>query len=416
MANAKLFFIMIILLLSVILLVACDMTTSSESTAKLESQDIIPVTLPPGGQMLLETEHSILFMGARIQHVPTRRVTLFDKTTRQEVWRTFTKGTAIRAILLANGDFIVVTTAEKQPARLLRLKGDTGEVVWERLFQHPALDALWFDDAIGLLVSDGVSLWRIEPADGTPIATLATSLGEQATPESVYLATPINGAGHLYLASDRLLIALTVNAHQTQKEWKFRSAKFIAELLPLHFRNGPMGVLVFSHSHVYFVDEAGKSRWHFKNTDINYGAIALPNAADAEWIVFGNYVKGLYVADAQGVRVHVPLPEGNMRVLGIPLPIPKHVLLGGVTARPVSEDLAGGYWMAVRSLDALFLYRFIPPENLTWIAKAPVGRDAKDDSMVQKANIRPNYPPFWLGKDLALTTPQGIVLFQPPDP
>lgn len=398
--------------LLIVFLSACAREDASTVTniRTLEIEATLDVMLPPGGQILQETDEAILFMGARVQQTPTRRLTLLDKATRKTRWQVLLKGTPTRALVLPEGDVVVVTNDNAKPPRLMRLKGETGEILWEEVFERPALDALLVNETLGLVVSDGVTVWRIDPNTGARVDTLARDVGEHAEPEAVYLeAAPDNS--RLYVASGRLLVAFDSTTEHLQELWRFKSAKFIAEVKAVRFRNGEDGVVVLSHSHAYFVDERGKRRWHIENSDINYGAVAFPTPGDAEGIAFANYVKGIYLVAPDGTFNNTPLPGGNVRVLGIPLPIPKNVLLGGISIQPKRD---GGqeqtYWLSVRSLDSIFLYTLTPPTTLALVAQATVAEG--DGTLIEKANTNPNYPPFWLDHSLAFTTPKGIVVFR----
>ncbi|GEM_PF-5161636 len=391
-------------------LVACSLRPGTAKTAipVVQPREVLPVVLPPG-QVVQAQGDQVLFMGARIQHVPGREVVLFDRQTRRVVWRATLPGSAVRAVTLPNGDWVVVTTAEKRPAHLLRLEGATGAVVWDQAYAAPALDALWWNDA-GLLVTDGREVWQVDARDGRRVQTVAQGLGEGNAAGNALLARSIDDPTRLYVVSDRLLLALDLGDDGAARVvWRFRSPKFIAEMLPLRWARGEAGVWVGAHSYAYWVNEQGQMRWRWENQDINYAPVALPNARQAQWVVFGNYVKGLYIADAAGVRWHVPLPEGSMRVLGIPLPIPRHVLLGGIAARPMGHG--AGYWLAVRSLDALFVLEFVPPQEPRWVAKAEASHAAGlPSTMMEKMNAAPNYPPLWWGDTLVWSTPEGLAL------
>ncbi len=375
----------------------------------LEIEETLDVMLPPGGQILQETEEAILFMGARVQQTPTRRLTLFDKSKRETRWQVLLEGTPTRALVLPEGDIVVVTNDNAKPPRLIRLNGKTGESLWEQVFEQPALDALLVD-TLGLVVSDGVTVWRVDPNTGERMTTLARGIGEHAQPEAVYLETTPDDS-RLYVASGRLLVAFDSTTEQLQELWRFKSAKFIAEVKAVRFRAGEDGVVVLSHSHVYFVDARGKRRWHIENSDINYGAVAFPSPRDAEGIAFANYVKGIYLVAPDGTFNNTPLPGGKVRVLGIPLPIPKNVLLGGISIQPKRDKgQEQTYWLSVRSLDSIFLYTLTPPTTLSLAAQATIAEG--DGTLIEKANTNPNYPPFWLDYSLALTTPKGIVVFR----
>ncbi|RME10234.1 MAG: hypothetical protein D6802_09915 [Ardenticatenia bacterium] len=392
-----------------LLLISCAEEEAVHETVveTLEPETTIEITLPPGGQIVYEIDDDVVFMGARIQRTTTRRIILFDKRARRKVWQVLLKGTPVRALALQNGDLIVVTSDDRQPSHLLRLERSTGKIVWERTFEQPAIDVAVLKEAV--IVSDGVTLWQIDPATGDFVTTWAQHVGETQSPSSVYLETGTDGS-YLYLASDRLLTAFAVRDHQVQEMWRFKSPKFIAELKAVRFSSGEEGVLVLSHSHAYFVDINGKRRWHIENSDINYGAVAFPTPTAATGIAFANYVKGIYVVLPDGTFMNAPLPGGNVRVLGIPLPIPKNVLLGGMTVRPVKGREHESYWLSVRSLDSLFLYQFTVPDELSLVAQASLANDK--GSFIEKANMNPNYPPLWLDHSIALTTPKGLVLFR----
>lgn len=401
----------LVILLACIALVAvsCVMRDGTDETVveTLEPETTIEIMLPPGGQIVYETGDDIVFMGARIQRTTTRRIILFDKRARRKVWQVLLKGTPVRAVALQNGDLIVVTSDDRQPSHLLRLERSTGKIVWERTFEQPAIDVTVLKEAV--IVSDGVTLWQIDPATGDFVTTWAQHVGETQSPSSVYLETGTDGS-YLYLASDRLLTAFAVQDHQVQEMWRFKSPKFIAELKSVRFSSGEEGVLVLSHSHAYFVDINGKRRWHIENSDINYGAVAFPAPTAATGIAFANYVKGIYVVLPDGTFMNAPLPGGNVRVLGIPLPIPKNILLGGITMRPVDDGAKESYWLSVRSLDSLFLYQFTVPNDLSLVAQTIL--TSEEGSLIEKANINPNYPPLWFDHAIALTTPKGIVIFR----
>ncbi len=384
----------------------------SSSIRVLEPTTITALHLPPG-QILQRSGDRVLFMGARIQKAPNREVTLVDLRERRVLWRAQAPGAAVRGILLENGDWILVATVEKGPAYLVRLDGETGAMLWQRRYAGPALDALWHGERWGLLVTDGNTLWQVRAEDGAQVRTLALNLGERSTPENTLLARDPNDPSRLYLASERLLLALRLTSEsKAQVIWKFRSPKFIADLLSFQTVQGGTGIWVGAHSYAYWLDTKGRVQWRLENQDINYGAVALPTIKQTQWIVFGNFVKGLYGADAQGIQWHVPMPEGNLRVLGIPLPLPRHVLLGGISVRPIQEGDASGYWLAIRSLDAVFVFRFVPSQTPQWIAKAPITSNGTGSlTMLEKVNTAPNYPPLWWEQYLVWSTPQGLAWY-----
>ncbi len=392
-------------------LVACSLRPGPVKTALpvVQPREVLPLALP-AGQVVQAQGDLVLFMGARIQRVPSREVVLFHRQTRRVVWRATLPGSAVRAVALPHGDWVVVTTDEKRPSHLLRLEGATGTVVWDQEYAAPALDALWWDDAWGLLVTDGREVWQVDARDGRRVRTVAQGLGEGSAAGNALLARSIDDPRRLYVVSDRLLLALALDEGRTARVvWRFRSPKFIADMLPLRWAQGEAGVWVGAHSYAYWVDEQGQMRWRWENRDINYAPVALPNAQQAQWVAFGNYIKGLYIADATGVRWHAPLPEGSMRVLGVPLPIPRHVLLGGLAARPMAHG--EGYWLAARSLDALFVLEFVPPQEPRWVAKAEASHAAGlPPTMMEKMNAAPNYPPLWWGDTLVWSTPEGLAL------
>jgi len=399
-----------------ILLLVLSSRTSTEATAaeplgRLQKRSQYPLTLPAGGQILLQQEGRILFMGAHIPPNSSRQVVLFDSDTRQPLWTAALPGSAIQAAALPGGDYAVVTVRQKGSAHLLRLDGQSGATRWDTAYPNPALDILW-DEAEGrLLVSDGASLWTVSTADGSTLERLADSLGDNPHPESVSLARSASDPHRLYLASDTLLTAVRLQNGQSSTEWRFNSAKFIVQLLPVRFTSGETGVVALAHSHAYFVSNSGKMVWHIANQDINYGAVALPQAQAARWVAFGNFVNGLYLTDAQGERAHQALPGGNVRVLGIPLPIPRNVLLGGVFAAPASHDAFPGFLLAVRSLEKVFAYQATPDGELSFLAEAAIAPQQAGGTLIQQSNENPNYPPFALEGGLAVTGPEGIVLF-----
>ncbi len=399
-----------------ILLLVLSSRTSTEATAAeprglLQESAQYPLALPAGGQILFQQEERILFMGAHIPPNSSRQVVLFDMGTRQSLWETVLPGSAIKAVALPGGDYAVVTVQQKGASHLLRLDGQNGAVRWDTAYPNPALDVLW-DEAEGrLLVSDGAALWTVSAADGSTLERLADSLGDNPRPESAFLARSASDPQRLYLASDTLLTALRLQGGQAGTEWRFNSAKFVVQLLPVRFAGGEAGVIVLAHSHAYFVNDGGKMVWHIANQDINYGAVALPQAQAARWVAFGNFVNGLYLADAQGEQAHQALPGGNVRVLGIPLPIPQNVLLGGVYAAETPEGAFPGFLLAVRSLEKVFAYQVTPDGALTFLAEAAIAPQEAGGTLIQQSNENPNYPPFALDEGLAVTGPEGIVLF-----
>lgn len=386
-------------------------TTSQPQPGVLHAQQTYKATLPAGGQILSQSGDHILFMGSQLQRKTTRYIVFYDAAQKQQSWKATLPGSAIKAIHLPDDDFILITVQEKGNAHLLRLNGRTGAILWDAPYVNPALDAMWRADANDLLVSDGVSLWRVNPKDGRQMALLTTQLGQSARPDSVVLAPATDAPDTLYLASNSLLIALNLKGGRATDQWRFNSAKFIAQLLPVHFSSGEQGVVVLAHSHAYFVNVAGKLVWHIKNQDINYTAIALPDAQAAQWVTFGNFVKGIYVVDAHGQKAHQPLPGGNIRILGIPFPIPKNILLGGILTTSSSTDAFPGYLLATRSLDNLFVYQLSPMGDLSLIAKTPIDPGNEGGSLIQQANDNPNYPPFLMDGDLAVSHAKGITLF-----
>ncbi len=396
-------------------LVSC---TRAETTATqplpgmLQAQQIHEVALPGGGQILSQVGESVLFLGSQLQRTPTRYVVFYDAVQKRQLWDATLPGSAIKAIHLPGGDFILVTIQEKGNAHLLRLDGETGAILWDVPYANPTLDALWREDMKDMLVSDGVSLWQVAPRDGRQMALLATGLGQSLHPDSVVLARSVDDPQTLYLSNNSMLLALNLKGGQAMETWRFSSAKFIAQLLPVHFFSGEQGVIALAHSNVYFVDAAGKLAWHIKNKDINYTAIALPNAQETEWVVFGNFVKGIYVVDAHGQRAHQPLPGGNVRILGIPVPIPKNILLGGIRATSSAAGAFPGYLLATRSLDNVFVYQLSPTGKLSLIAESPVNPGGEEmGTLIQQAQSNPNYPPFFLDDYLAVSQANGITQF-----
>ncbi len=386
-------------------------TTSAEAQATLQEQGRYALALPAGGQILLQREGRILFMGANIPPNSSRRVILFDTRTAQTLWENTLPGSAIKAEALPGGDYIVVTVQQKGESHLLRLDGQSGAAVWDTAYANPALDVLWDSGREALLVSDGVSLWTVSAGDGALLERLAESVGENPHPESALLVRSTDSPQQLYLASDTLLTALRLPEDgQPETEWRFNSAKFIVQALPVRFATGETGIILLAHSHAYFVDRNGKMVWHIANQDINYGAVALPQAQAAQWVAFGNFVNGLYLVDARGRQAHQALPGGNVRVLGIPLPIPQNVLLGGLFAVPSPAPDFPGFLVVVRSLGKVFAYQVSPAGELSFLAEAAIAKNA-GGTLIQQANENPNYPPFAMGDGLAVTGPQGIVVF-----
>ena len=396
-----------------LLLVACAASESAESPGKgtLSPLDVYPVSLPKGGQILQQEGSRVLFLGSMIQRKTTREAVLFDTDAKQVVWRSQLPGSPTRALLLPQGDYILVTLPDKGDAHLLRLDGQTGETLWDIAVPSPALDALWRQKDGALLVSNGSELWRIDPADGATLSTLATRLSQNAQPGSVVLSSPSDDPQTIYLASDHVLQMLRLREDQATPQWQFSSAKFIVALQPIRFESGQEGVVILAHSHSYFVTPDGKLLWRIKNKDINYSPVAIPNARSAQMLVFGNFVKGVYVVDANGLKVHSPLPGGNVHILHIPMPIPNNILLGGVMVTPSPYRSVSGYLLAVRSLDNLFVYHLSPSGDLALLAATPIASMAEEGSIVQKGNMNPNYPPFLMDGGLAVTYADGIHSF-----
>ncbi len=400
------------LLLVTILLASCASgNTQTPPSGALTTVATYAMTLPPGGQILLHDGNRVLFLGSMIQRKSTREAVLFDTEQKQQVWRSQLPGSAIKAIALPGQDYVLVTVQNQGEAHLLRLNEMTGKIAWDVVFGGEALDAIWNQADAALWVSDGSSLWQVDPDNGDTLATLGTALSKNAHPGSVVLAPSSDDPQTIFLASDNVLQMLSLEGEQMTSQWRFSSAKFIAALQPVRFDNGIEGVIALAHSHAYFVDPQGKLLWHIKNQDINYAPVALPDAGAAQMVVFGNFVKGVYLVDAQGMRLHASLPGGNVHILGIPTPIPRNILLGGVMVTPSTAPALPGYWLAVRSLDNLFAYHLSLAGDLTLIAETPIAPHDEEGSIVEKGNKNPNYPPFQMDDGLAVTYSEGIRLF-----
>ncbi|HID34810.1 MAG TPA: hypothetical protein EYP25_09645, partial [Anaerolineae bacterium] len=404
--------ILAFLALAAMLLVSCTSgPQETPPTGALQAIDAYNIKLPPGGQILLHDGDRVLFLGSMIQRKAAREAVLFDTVQKSQVWRSQLPGSAIKGIALPEKDYILIAAQDKGEAHLLRLDEMTGEIAWDVVFGSEALDAIWNPADAALWVSDGSSLWRIDPDNGDTLATLGTKLSENAHPGSVILAPAFGDPRTIFLASDHVLQMLSLTGGQLTSHWRFSSAKFIAALQPVHFDNGSEGVIALAHSHAYFVDPRGKLLWHIKNQDINYAPIALPNADAAQMVVFGNFVKGIYLVDAAGMKWRAALPGGNVHILGIPTPIPRNILLGGVMVTPSTEPALPGYWLAVRSLDNLFAYHLALTGDLTLIAETPIAPQDEQGTIVEKGNMNPNYPPFQMDDGLAVTYSEGIRLF-----
>ncbi len=404
--------LVISLLLGLMLLLgACTNSETVEDPAKgsLSPLDVYPVSLPQGGQILHQEGTQVLFLGSMIQRKSTREAVLFTTNAKQVIWRSQLPGSPIKALSLPQGDFILVTLPDKGDAHLVRLDGQTGQTLWDVTVSSPALDALWQEKDGVLLASDGNTLWRIDPADGAILSTLATNLSQNDQPGSVVLSESFHDPQTIYLASDHVLQKLRLDGEQATPQWQFSSAKFIVALQSVRFDSGQEGILVLAHSHSYFVSPNGKLVWRIKNRDINYSPVAIPNAQSAQMLVFGNFVKGIYVVGADGLKTHTLLPGGNVHILHIPMPIPNNILLGGVTVTPYRN--VSGYLLAVRSLDNLFAYQLSSEGDLTLLAATPIAPTSGKGSIVQKGNMNPNYPPFLMNDNLAVTYADGIHTF-----
>lgn len=400
------------LLLGALALAACTKSDATDAPkGTLSVLDSYPVSLPRGGQILQRDGARVLFLGSMIQQKSTREAVLFDTEQGQMVWQSSLPGSPVKALALPQDDYILVTTQDKGDAHLLRLNGQTGAVLWDISYPSPGLDALWRAEDGALLVSDGVALWLVNPADGSTTATLDAALSQKTHPVVVAMSSPPDDPQTVYLASGDMLQMLRVTAEQATPQWRFSSAKFVIALQPVHFSSGQEGVIVLAHSHSYFVDNAGKLVWHIKNQDVNYAPVAIPDARAAQMVVFGNFVKGIYIVDAEGLKVHEPLPGGKVHILGIPMPIPKNILLGGIMVSPSSDSAVSGRLLAVRSLDNLFVYQLSPAGELTLLATTPIDSQGAGGSLIQKGNLNPNYRPFLMDDGLAVTYADGIRSF-----
>ncbi len=398
--------------LLVLVLIGCtDNQEQAPLPGTLEATESYSVQLPQGGQISQRDGNRILFLGSMIQRKSNQEATLFDATTKKSLWHQQLPGSAIRAIILPESDYILVTAKDKGNAHLVRLDGQTGKILWDRPFENEALDALWLPEKDGLLVSDGFTLWLIDPDQGKILGTPGTALSKNAHPGSVILAQSIDDAQIIFLASDNMLQQITLTGMKSTSQWQFIAGKFITALLPVHFANSQDGIILLAHSHSYFVSPAGKLLWHIKNQDINYAPIAIPNAQSAQQVVFSNYVKGLYLVNAQGLQQHTPLPGGKVHILGIPMPIPQNILLGGALITPSPYPSLQGYILSVRSLDNFFVYQLSPTGDLSLIAKTAIATEKKGGNIIQKGTLNPNYAPLQIKDALGVTDGDGIHIF-----